>query len=141
MLRKTSHIGLILLLLISTMGMTINLHFSQNKLYDAKFFASAESCCMPSKNPDNKHQAHNREGTIQHGSDCQDETIYIESVNDFVVSDTGFDFINASFINLFLYSVNSGYSLLNTTDTKYPELNIPPPEKQIVLSLLQSYLI
>jgi hypothetical protein len=87
MLRTTSHIGLILLLLVSTMGMTINLHFSQSKLYDAKLFLRAESCCMPLENPDKKHQIHYLEGNIQHDSDCQDETIYIESVNDFLVSD------------------------------------------------------
>lgn len=123
------------------MGMTINMHFSQNKLYDAKFFARAESCCVPLDNPDKKDRDFKPDVNIQHETDCKDETINIESVNDFLVSDISFDFDNVSFTNLFVYSVFSGYSLLNTADAEYSELNIPPPEKHVVLSLLQTYLL
>lgn len=45
MIRKQLHILLIMLLLVSTSGISINMHFSNHKLFSTAIFGKAESCC------------------------------------------------------------------------------------------------
>ena len=44
-LKKFSHIILILLLLVSTAGVTINKHYSGGDLFSTALFVEADSCC------------------------------------------------------------------------------------------------
>lgn len=44
-IKKFGHILMILLLLISTAGVSINKHYSDGKLFSTAFFIEAESCC------------------------------------------------------------------------------------------------
>lgn len=44
-IKKIGHIIMILLLLISTAGVSINKHYSGGELFSMAFFVEAESCC------------------------------------------------------------------------------------------------
>ena len=44
MIKKTIHIGLALLILLSSSGLIINKHFCQNELVDTAFYSQAASC-------------------------------------------------------------------------------------------------
>lgn len=43
--KKFGHIILVVLLLISTAGVTVNKHYSSGELFSTAFFVEAESCC------------------------------------------------------------------------------------------------
>ncbi len=45
MIRKTLHIIVASFILISTMGITINMHYCHDQLIDLAFNAPAHSCC------------------------------------------------------------------------------------------------
>ena len=144
MLRKISHISFVILLLISTTVMTVNLHFCKQKLYDIGVFSQAENCCMPNEKQHNNTKYHHQCDMNNHKkSDCQDETIRIESIDDFVVSSSNFDFNNLSFLNLFILNsmVADLFNSSNLSVDEIPERNISPPKIQVVLSLLQTYLL
>ncbi len=44
LIKKTIHIGLALIILLSSSGLMINKHFCQNVLVDASFYTEASSC-------------------------------------------------------------------------------------------------
>lgn len=45
LIKKFIHIILSLLLMVSTMGITINKHYSNNELFSTTIFVEAEGCC------------------------------------------------------------------------------------------------
>ncbi|WP_053185868.1 HYC_CC_PP family protein [Sunxiuqinia dokdonensis] len=148
--RKISHILLSFLLLLSTMGMVINLHYCENQLYDVGIFFEATNCCIENSQShhhenENHHkhiQAHHDCNPENHAqNDCDDETVTIEPVDNFVASSFSFDFDNLSFINLFLLVpvITDLYNLSAVSISEIPELNIPPPKIQTILSNLQVY--
>jgi hypothetical protein len=148
--KKFGHIVLSFLLLISTVGMVINLHYCENQLYDIGIFAEATNCCIENKQghhpeDENHHkhiQAHHDCDPEKHAqNDCDDETVTIDSVDNFVVSSFIFDFNNFSFINLFLAIpiITDLYDLSTVSVIEIPEWNIPPPKIQTILSNLQVY--
>lgn len=144
MLRKLSHIGLIGLLLVSTMGMTINLHYCQHKLYDIGIFGQAEKCCIPHDKSHHSKKEHHCKATNHHKDDCEDETIHIESVDNFVVPSFSFEFDDIHLIQLFvLNAIFSDLSYLSSyaKKTEISPENISPPKIHVPLSLLQTYLL
>lgn len=143
MLRKISHIGLIVLLLVSTMSMTINLHFCQHKLYDIGIFRQAHSCCMPSQSQSSEKTNHcNLHHHSQNGN-CQDKTVHPKPVDNFVVSAFYFDFSHLHLIQIFDFqSISAGISLISGGQKiKVPPRNISPPDIHLTLSLLQTYIL
>ncbi len=142
MLKKIGHIILIPLLLIGTMGMTINMHYCQHKLYDIGVFGKAESCCTQHAHA-HHHKTHHCDIDHHQKSDCHDETIHIDKVDNFVTSSFDFDFQNMPLSTLF--SFIAVLTDINPTSVakqiEFHDLNISPPGTQVVLSLLQTYLI
>lgn len=144
--KKFSHIVLSFLLLISTMGMVINLHYCEGKLYDVGIFSEAKNCCFVD---DHHHENHHKHIHAHHDcdaknlgqNDCDDEAVTIEPVDQFVASSFIFGFNNFSFINLFLLVpvITDLYNLSAVSISEIPELNIPPPKIQTILSNLQVY--
>ncbi len=141
MLKKISQILLILVLLVSTVGMNINMHFCQQKLYDIAVFKDAADCCAPKTNHHEK--SHHCKVNNHHKNDCEDETIPIDKVDSFIVTSFNFDFQTISLSTLFTFITI--YMDLNSTlvtqQVELHNLNISPPKIQAVLSLLQTYLI
>jgi hypothetical protein len=128
-----------MLILISTAGMTINLHYCQDGLYDIALSSPAENCCENGAHDHSCHQDSNMDKPI----DCEDETVKIESTDDFFVSSYSFDFNNNQIIDLFnntsLFSENQGTTKI--TSNKVPNFKIPPVLPEVVLSQVQSFLI
>jgi hypothetical protein len=143
MLRKISHIGLIVLLLVSTMSMTIDLHYCQHKLYDFGIFRQAHSCCMPSQNQPFEKTNHCNLHHHQKKGNCQDKTVHLKPVDNFVVSAFLFDFDHLHLIQIFdfqpifadIFHVSGGQKI------EAPPWKISPPGIQVTLSLLQTYIL
>lgn len=150
MAKKFSHIALSFLLLISTMGMIINLHYCEGKLYDVGILSEAKNCCFD----DDQRHAHENENQHKHihahlvcdsknagQNHCENEAVAIEPVDQFVASSFSFDFDNLAFINLSLSVpvITNSYNLSTVSTGEIPNLNIPPPKIQTTLSNLQVY--
>tara|TARA_R110002050_G_C8830797_1_gene505204 strand:- start:621 stop:1073 length:453 start_codon:yes stop_codon:yes gene_type:complete len=146
--KKFSHIVLSFLLLISTMGMVINLHYCEGKLYDVGIFSEAKNCCFVDDHH-HKNENHHKHIHAHHDcdaknlgqNDCDDEAVTIEPVDHFVASSFSFDFDNLSFINFSLAVpvITNLHKLSTVSIAEIPELNIPPPRIQTILSNLQVY--
>ena len=144
MIKKTGHIVLSFLLLVSAVGMTVSLHYCQDKIYDIGLFSQAHSCCDPAMADHNKSRHHDHcDLSHQKKSDCQDETITLDHVDNFVVAVSGFNFQNISFINLFFWKpfVSDLNYLSDIFVTRMPLWDVSPPEKLTFLSFLQAYLL
>lgn len=146
MFRTFSHIVLILLLLCTTAGMTINLHYCDDNLYDIGLFTDAANCCMDSKKmSDEKTHNHSAcDSNMPKTMDCEDETVHIESVDDFLVSPYSFNFNQDPGITLFLLCFVSA-TLPDfadiCSDHKIPKFHSSPPRIEEVLSFKQAYLL
>jgi hypothetical protein len=138
MLKVISHIVLSLLLLFSASGMTINMHFCEGQLYDMAFNTPAHDCCENDTDDNTCH--HDHDMTKSHH--CDDESIKIESSQDFVTSGFNFNFEDSFSFELFgtpQLMLESSVGL-NSTATRIFDYKKPPPQ-EVVLSQIQSFLI
>lgn len=151
MIKKLGHISIALLLLISTTGMTVRLHYCNNKLYDFNIFSQAQNCCSNGSDHLNsgesrdtrKHEAQSCHMDNHKTNDCKDDAIHVNSVSNFVQSNFQFEFNNLSFLSLFLSTpvVFDIYNQLNTSVVEVFYKNISPPDIHVILSFLQTYLL
>ena len=142
MVKLLSHIILSALLLISTTGMTINMHFCQGHLYDLAVNAQASDCCRNDSDDNICHhdQQHDHDKSRSH--QCENKTIKIKSTNDFLVSVNSFDFKDSHSLDLFntqhlLIEIPEAENSSNTNLFNY----IKPPPEEVVLSQIQSFLL
>jgi len=138
MYKKIMHIIVACFILISTTGFTINLHYCHNQIYDLALFAPAHSCC---ETPTQGH-CHST-GDIANMNHCEDESIVVESINDYVESSYSISLENTHSIDLLLTAsilLNVGGSDDNIVKHA-PWHKEPPPYRAVVLSQIQSYLI
>lgn len=139
MFRLISHIILSGLILLSLTGLTVNLHYCQDELYDIALYSPAENCC---DNGAHDHHCH-PDPDMENSNHCDDETVKLESTDDFFVSSYSFDFDEVHHIDLF----NSTTILLedqrsaNNTAGEVFNYNKPPILSEVVLSQIQSFLI
>lgn len=144
MLRKLSHITLILILLISTVGFTINLHYCNDRIYDLGIYSEATSCCIDGVHERNSKDEHHHDcSSDTHKRDCKDETLKFKSLDNFINTSSNFDISNISTIDLFIISeLVTDMLILSDNDTEeIPHYNVPPPKTSIVLAFNQSYLL
>ena len=124
MIKIFSHILLLSLLILSTAGLTINMHYCHNKLADVALNSPANTCCD--------------DGDQDACPYCNDKSIEIESTDDFIFTATSFDFNNDYSFDLFL----TNQSL--TEDLRIAEtatIEKPPLIKEVDLSQIQLFLI
>jgi len=139
MVKILSHIVLSALLLVSATGMTINMHYCNGHLYDLALNAPAHDCCDSDMDDNMCHHNHDQAKSDQ----CDNETIKLESTNDFFVSAYTFDFDNIHAIDLFfptqllIEEPVTAESQVN----RILNFNKPPPTQEVVLSQIQSFLI
>lgn len=138
MLKKIVHIVIASLILVSTLGFTINLHYCYDQLYDTALFSPANSCCDAS----NEGHCHVAEG-ISDMNHCEDESISAEPGDDFIVSSYSFNFESFHFSDL-----NYTFAILphfqdsnNNIALEAPWFKKPPLIQEVVLSQIQSFLI
>lgn len=135
MTRKVLHIAVAVLILISSTGFTINMHYCHDQLIDMAFLTPANSCCDTEEDSANQVQ--------DSCPGCQDESIVVEPGDDYEVSAITFNFENSHYTNLFLSSVILNYfqGINESTKNEVPWYKKPPPYQEVVLSKIQSYLI
>ena len=138
MFKKVIHIIIACFILVSTTGFTINLHYCHDQIYDLALFAPAHSCC------ESPRQGHcHATGDLANMNHCEDESIIVESTDDYVGSSYEVSLENTHSIELFL----TASILFNVqgSDEKIvidpPWHKEPPPCQEVVLSQIQSYLI
>ena len=133
--RKVLHIAIAVLILISSTGFTINMHYCHDQLIDLAFNSPAHSCCDINENGASQFQ--------DSCPGCQDETIVIEPGDDYEVSTLVINLENYNTIDLFLITeiFNSIQGIDESTKNVVPRYKKPPPYQEVVLSQIQSYLI
>ncbi len=118
MVKKTIHILVIVLLLISTIGVTINKHYSDGELFSIALFGEAESCC---------------EGPCDC---CSDETEHYQINVDFLQSNiSNFDLL---FSNIILFIIND-VSTDKITPFQFVD-DISPTKLSNIFAFLQVFL-
>lgn len=121
MLRKVSHIVLVLLLLLTTMGLTISKHYCGGNLISVTVLSEQEPCC---DNP----------------GCCHDESFTVKVEDDFSATSFIYEFQDFAIIVpvvMQLVSENIDQDDLMAVSLETP----PPPDIQAVLSRLQTYLL
>lgn len=138
MLKKILHIVVACFILVSTTGFTISLHYCHNQIYDLALFNPAHSCCETGS------QGHcHASGDLANMNHCEDESIIVESTDDYVGSSFEINIENSHSIDLLLTAsilFNVELSDDNTV-IEAPWHKEPPPYREVVLSQIQSYLI
>jgi hypothetical protein len=138
MIRKIIHIFFALLILVSTTGFTINMHYCHGQLVDLALFAPAKSCC--DRAGDTPCQGDNQIGRTSH---CQNESITVEQAGDFEGSSFSVNLENTYSIDLLL-AFSTELNLGDAVDDiriKPPWHKEPPPYREVILSRIQTYLI
>ena len=136
MLNKVFHSTLAALVVLTVTGLTINLHFCQDHLYDLALFSAAHSCCetgghchMPEKDSSMDH--------------CEDSSIHVESTGEYLGTFITFSFEDSYAIDLLWME------LLEITPERNAEqfalktywYQEPPPPNEVDLTEIQTFLI
>ena len=138
MIRKALHILMAATVLISTMGFTINMHFCHDQLIDLALYAPAESCCNANMGLACDHQ----EG-ISQTDHCEDDSIVLEALEDFLGSSLAINFKNIQSTDILFWIAFEYSSSGRDEDLKslVPDYYLPPPVQEVDLSHIQSFLI
>ena len=139
MIRLISHIILSGLILLSFTGLTVNLHYCQDGLYDIALNSPAKNCCESGMHDHHCHPDPDRDNS----NHCDDETVKVESTDDFIVSSYLFDFDDLHQIDLFnrtLIFIENQQSSKNY-ESEVLDYKKPPIPPEVVLSEIQSFLI
>ena len=139
MAKIISHITLAALLVLTSTGMTINMHYCQGHLYDLAFNAPAHSCCEPDGK---KHSCHHDQAQpVKHH--CEDESVTVESTGDYLGSVYSFHFENNHSNDLFFITLMLDETPGDADFTSRFHLRDkkPPPVQEVELARLQRFLI
>lgn len=120
---KIIHLLVACILLVSTIGVVINKHYSGGELFSTALFVEAQSCCVTAC----CHQ--------EPMSDCAEESDYFRLVADYIIpvnSETDFDDIP----NYITYSYSGGHLYSIYIDENLTPLVIKPPPKIIDIPIL-----
>lgn len=117
MFKKIFSLFLLILMLFSTAGVVINLHFSHHHLYSAALYAPAKSCCTGSAH----HQCSLHK---QQTKDCSNKSLQIKIQDAFnVVSDLDVNQLGPT--HVLIQALNNTIILENITPSKPVFINIP----------------
>lgn len=139
MIKVFSHIILSSLLILSSAGLTINMHFCQDELIDLAVIAPANSCCEVGE----KNSCCHQESDANHSSECSDESIEISSSSDFNITISAFEFSNDHSLDLFLtnHSLAGKLRIAETASFEKSISERPPLISEVDLPQIQSFLI
>lgn len=137
MLKIIGHIALSALLLISSTGVKISMHFCQDHLYDLAINTPAHSCCSD----DNNTCHHDHSQARAHH--CDDRTIQLKNTDNFLVSGFYPGFKNYQSNDVFFITLDQTENsrIENVIYTRLLSFNKPPPGRDVLLSRIQAFLI
>ncbi len=129
-MNKIVNIFILLIFLISFIGIKVNKHYSDGKLYSVAVFAEAESCCASRVCNMDMSSCKSNEQKKETDCSCKNESEHFKLDNIFIISRFSLPEINSTKI-LFstLFSDNSIKRTYNTSNNKFHYL--PPPELDI----------
>lgn len=138
MFKKIIHIIIAGLIFVSTTGFTLNMHYCHDQLIDLALFSPAQSCC----DTGNKVPC-DTDNSVSKMNHCEDVSLIVESIDDYVGSSYTVSFENDQSIDLLL-TASILFSFQGSNDeivVEAPWHKEPPPYQEVVLSQIQSYLI
>jgi hypothetical protein len=138
MIKKGLHIITACMVVISTMGISVNMHFCHDQLIDLALYSPAESCCDTS----NEEQCDTHDG-LSKMSHCQDDSFVVDALEDFVGSSLATEFASYESTDVLSW-LTSPYNSSGSNEepkSKVPEHYFPPPYNEVDLSRVQTYLI
>lgn len=145
MLSKINNIILSFVLLITTAGLTINLHFCAGNLYSIAIDSEAANCCedenhMGYMNVNHNNQCHNE---VEENNHCDDETLIVKISDDFTKTAQNINISNTNVIILYNTLLPDAFNLFASLEANLNLLNYNdyPPDKRQIFSLIQSYLL
>ncbi len=138
MIKKITHIIIAALILIASSGCTLNMHYCHDQLIDLAIFSQAKSCCEVEKTT----PCETSDGILQMDH-CKDESLALESTDDFTLASIVFDFENESSIDLFILAAVPTYlqPIEYNNYKELPRYKLPPPPQDVDLTKIQSFLI
>ena len=139
MLKLIVNTMLSMLILLSSTGFTVNMHFCHENLIDIAVMAPAESCCGASS----------EEGLSCHAtveskcSHCKDESLSIETSEDYISSLNVFSFENEFQLELpWLSNISLDLEVSNQNNfLALLDFRKPPTNCEVVLSEIQTFLL
>ena len=138
-MRKIMHMFIAFVLLVSTTGMTVNLHFCKGHLHDMGLNKPAESCC--------DMRSHDHPFVPGFYKDmpchCSNLSINIYLSDDYLES-TGYSDNPDIKCNVILLPCDQHATRVTSSDIiaeSVRKFSIPPPPQKALLSEIQSYLI
>ena len=139
-MRRLIHTVLAAILLVSTTGMTINLHYCHELLYDVGLNKPAEDCCDNGKNDNSCHHGH----ALDKPNHCKNESITVKLSDNFLISsnylESATDHNNVLLYLDYMQSDN-WMALNNSPANPIRKFSIYTPPQKSVLSKFQSFLI
>jgi hypothetical protein len=138
MIRATIHTALAALVMVSATGVTVDMHFCQDRVYDAALFSPATSCCETGEH----RAAHCHEAEVTGMDHCDHDTIHLDREEDLFFSAFSFAPVFGWHKEIPQYSVLKTPVLSGEGKTMPAErYKHPPSGKQDIHSRIQSYLI
>jgi hypothetical protein len=138
MIKKVFHTTLALLMILTVTGITINLHYCQDHLYDLALFSPAHSCCEEG----GTGHCHMTEG-ISSMDHCVDSSIHVEPTGEYLGSFPEIGLTAAFAIDLFQIPQATIYtgSVAKAARLETFWYQEPPPFHEVDLAVIQTFLI
>jgi len=140
MIRKALHTALSVLVIFSATGLTLDMHFCRDRLYDIGMFSDAKNCCETGHHGD--MECHDAAEKDPHH--CDDATITVDPEEDLFLSSLSTEIPPGSVIQLF-EAVHTSTVLPEPTGSEsvhiLPRYRLPPTGKHNIYSMIQSFLI
>ncbi|MBS2212662.1 hypothetical protein KEM09_14685 [Carboxylicivirga mesophila] len=124
MLKKVSHIVMVLLLLVATTGLTVSKHFCQGSLVDVNIFGGTKTCCDDNETSEC----------------CDNEFSHFELDENFVIAANDIELQEVTLELLFPFIHSIVINEVERLDIKLVSFNPPPPQEVLdFLSDIQVY--
>ena len=138
MIKLIIHIVFTILIVLSTSGLTISLHYCQDQLYDLAFFSTADHCCDTDRNADPCHH----DSILSNYSHCKDKVVSVEPTDNYIVT-SGFGHYEGSHEagSLFMLTHLHSFQSLKQPIAGTLTIHKPLESSGVVLSEIQSFLI
>jgi hypothetical protein len=139
MIRSLVNISLSILLFLSATGLTVNLHYCHERIYDVSLISPARHCCDPGQAEAPFHH----ENRIADPEHCRDDAFQIGSTNDYLIPMHGFQLNGFDYPGNPVHSLNLSWSLDRNAIMASHILHFrsPPPPNKADLSRLQTFLL
>jgi hypothetical protein len=139
MLKLIGHMLISGLVILSVTGLTVNLHYCGEDLYDIALNAPADSCCDKHSHDQECHPVEEND----HSNHCNDEEIEVETTDVFVPSSFTIEFFDIPGIDLF--TGVDHFTAYQGSGDKVPgrllHFKKPPAVSGVLLAQIQSFLI